>query len=232
LYSLQWMRVLRPMAYFRGVVALHPKTNGPLRTLTRLSSPGCSLIDSALSKLPLRAFSIPATDLRSHPADAGELLECIQEVGWRDALKPSYDPESFRWLLAQAAAATRHGALRMAVVREPGGARAGWYAYYAKRGGIATAMQIGASGRHFENVFLALLRDAWMEGAAALTGQAVPRALRGLSNQHCSFNYPGNCVLVQSRDPELLGCILQGEAALTRLDGEWWTRFAVEDWES
>jgi hypothetical protein len=52
-----------------------------------------------------------------------------------------------------------------------------------------------------------------------------------LSQQNCSFRYVGNGVLVHSRTPELIASILAGDAALTRLDGEWWMRFAVEDWD-
>jgi hypothetical protein len=230
LYSLQWTRVFRPLGYLRGIAERRPKTGPVPRAIMRLLSPGCALADSALSRLPFNALSAPATEFRSEAAGGDALLECIREIGWRDALQPTYEPEFFRWLLAQAAAADRHGALKMAVVRDLGGATAGWYIYYAKRGGESTVLQIGASIRHFEDVFLALARDAWDSGATALGGQVAPRDLLSLSRRHCTFKYVGNGVLVHSRNSEIVSCILQGEAALTRLDGEWWTRFAVGEW--
>jgi hypothetical protein len=199
--------------------------------MARLSGPWCALLDAAASRLPFGALAAPTTEFRSEVVGADELLDCIQGIGWRDALKPCYDPESFRWLLLQAASARRHGALRMSVVRDVAGARVGWYVYYAQRGGESKALQVGAASQHFENVFQALLRDAWNEGATSVSGQAMPRFLLGTARRRCSFHYVGNGVLVHSRDADLLGCVLEGSAALSRLDGEWWTRFAVGDWD-
>lgn len=231
LYALQWIRVLRPARHLRGMLRARPRMPGVLRVAARCGAPVCALADAVLSRLPLRAFAPPRTECASHTADAKGIFECAMEIGWREPLKPCYDPASFRWLIAQAAEARRHGALRTAVVRAPGGAPAGWYAYFAKRGGESIVLQLGAAGRHFEGVFQALLRDAWEHGSTAVSGQAIPRFLLNLSNQRCLFRYVGNGVLAHSRDPELLGCILQGDAALTRLDGEWWTRFAIGDWD-
>ncbi len=231
LYSLQWTRVLRPIGYARGLLAAHPRMPAAVRSASRWSAPGCALADAVLSRMSFRALSAPKTDFRSRPAAPDEVLECAREIGWREPLRPSYEPESFRWLLAQAATARRHGVLRSAVVHDPRGSRAGWYSYYAKRGGLSTVLQIGASTRHFEEVLETMFNDAWAYGSTAVSGQVVPRFLLSLSNRRCMLSYIGHGVLAHSRDPNLLGCILQGEAALTRLDGEWWTRFAVEAWD-
>ncbi len=231
LYSLQWTRILRPIGYARGLLEAHPRMLGAVRTAARWSAPGCALADSVLSRMSFRALSPPRTDFRGRSATPDELFECAREIGWREPLKPSYDPESFRWLIAQAAAARRHGVLRSAVVHDPRGSRAGWYSYYAQRGGMSTVLQIGASGRHFDEVLEAMLSDAWASGSTAVSGQVVPRFLLNLANRRCLLKYIGNGVLAHTRDEDLMGCILQGEAALTRLDGEWWTRFAVEDWD-
>jgi hypothetical protein len=116
-------------------------------------------------------------------------------------------------------------------VRHAGRARTGGYVYYANRGGVSTVLHIAAGARHFDGIFQALLRDAWERGSTALRGQVVPPRILNLSQQNCSFRYVGNGVLVHSRTPELIASILAGDAALTRLDGEWWMRFAVEDWD-
>ena len=231
LHGIQWMRTLRPFGYARGSLASHPRLPSVMRAAARWSAPACALADAAVSKLPVRGLAAPRTAFRSFPADANEFLECAREIGWREPLRPCYDPDSFRWLTAQASAARAHGPLHMAVVHDPEGARAGCYACYFKPGGMAKALQLSARRRHFEQVLLALLRDAWSSGATAANGQIAPGFLLSYANQRCSLRYPGNGVLVHSRDSELLGTILQGDAALTRLDGEWWMRFAVEDWK-
>jgi hypothetical protein len=228
LYSLEWTRSLRPARYARGMLE---QRKGAWRWLGKTMAPAGWLTDIVLSKIPLRVFSPPTTGYRSQDASADELFQAIQEIGWREKLKPAYEPVSFRWLMAQTAEARFHGTLRMAVVRDPTGALAGWYAYFSKPGCVSVVMQIGAHARHIDNVFLALLRDAWERGAAAVRGRAIPRYLTNFNDQHCSFRHIGSGVLVQARDPELLTCILRGDAAFSLLDGEWWLRFAVGDWD-
>ena len=228
LYSLEWLRVLRPARYLQGRLRQHPKA--ALRAMACWMFPGCWLADAALSKLPMHALSPPVTELRGEPVGAEELLRCVQGIGWRDALKPSYEPASFRWLLGEAAAAHSRGVLRTVVVRDPSGTPAGWYVYYAKPGGVFIVLQIGAAARRMDKVLLALWRDAWEQGAVAVRGQVMPRHLLEFCIRHCTFHYVGNSVLVHSRDPQLMACVLQGEAALTRLDGEWWMRFADTNW--
>ena len=228
LNSLEWLRVLRPARYFQGKLSQHRKAG--VRVLAPVVFPACWLADAALSRLPLHALSSPVTELRGEPASAEELLRCMNEIGWRDALTPSYDPASFQWLLSQAASARNRGELRTVVVCDQGGARVGWYVYYAKRGGVFIVLQIGAATSRMEDVLLDLCRDAWAQGAVAVRGRVRPRHLLDFYRGHCSFHYPGNGVLVHSRDPQLMACVLQGEAALTRLDGEWWMRFADTDW--
>jgi hypothetical protein len=227
-YALEWLRVLRPAHYLQGQLRRHRKAG--VRAMARAILPGCWLADAALSKLPVNLLSPPATQSIAEPAGAGELLQCIQEIGWRDALRPSYELPSFQWLLGKAADARNRGILRTVVVREPGGIRIGWFVYYSKAGGVSVALQIGAAHHRMDKVLLALWRDAWESGSAAVRGQAIPRHLLDFSRRHCSFQYPGNGVLLHSRDPLLVACVLQGEAALTRLDGEWWARFADTDW--
>jgi hypothetical protein len=228
LYALEWLRVLRPARYLQGQLRQHRK--GGVRAIARGILPGCWLADAALAKLPVNQLSPPATESIREPAGAEELLQCIQGIGWRDSLRPSYDLASLQWLLREAAAARSRGVLRAVVVREPAGARIGWFVYYAKAGGVSVALQIGAAPHRMDKVLLALWRDAWEQGSVGVRGQAIPRHLLDFSLRHCSFQYRGNGVLLHGRDPQLVACVLQGEAALTRLDGEWWARFADTDW--
>jgi hypothetical protein len=228
LYSLEWLRVLRPARYLQGQIREHRKA--AVRAVARGIFPGCWLADVVLSKLPINYLSPPVTESAAETAGAEDLLQCIQEIGWRDALRPSYELPSFQWLLSEATTAGGRGVLRTVVVREPGGVRIGWFVYYAKAGGVSVALQIGAAPYRMDQVLPALWRDAWERGSVAVRGQAIPRHLLDFSLRHCSFQYLGNGVLLHSRDPQLVACVLQGEAALTRLDGEWWSRFADTDW--
>jgi hypothetical protein len=227
LFSLEWTRILRPMQYARGMLAFR---KGKWSTLARVLAPAGRLTDAGLSMVPLRLLAVPVSEYSTEETGADGLLAVIQKIGWHDPLHPAYELESFRWLIQQTTDAHAHGTLRLGIVRHGNGDATGWYAYFAKRGGISVVMQLGAQARHFNPVFQALLRDAWHQGSAALRGQAIPRHLSDLTYQHCGMRYVGSGALVHTRDPELLGTILRGDAALSRLDGEWWMRFAVADW--
>ena len=171
LYALEWLRVLRPARHLQGQIREHRKAS--VRAMARGIFPGCWLADVALSKLPINYLSPPVTESAAETAGAEELLRCIQEIGWRDALRPAYDLSSFQWLLSEAATAVSRGVLRTVVVREPGGSRIGWFVYYAKAGGVSVALQIGAAHRRMDKVLPALWRDAWERGSIAVRGQSI-----------------------------------------------------------
>ena len=228
LYSLEWTRIFRPVRYLRGTL---DERKGKRRILGKLMMPAGVVIDAALARVPARRLAAPNSSCQAEPVTADELFQAIQRIGWRDSLKPCYDPETFRWLISKTNEARSHGALRLAVVRDSGREPVGWYVYFAKPGGTSVVMQLGAKGRHFEDVLQTLLRDAWDQRSAALRGQAIPRQLTSLTRNYCGLRHIGSGVLVHARDPDLLACILRGDAALSRLDGEWWMRFPVHDWD-
>ena len=226
LYSFEWTRILRPFDYIRG--ELGRKAGDAAGAIL---SPAAWTGDLVLSKLPLRRFRPPRPKLTIRVVGPAELLAAIQEIGWRELLRPHYEPDSFSWLMQQASGVRRHGILHMAVVSATDGRPAGWFVYYVRRGGECKVLQLGARDRDADEVVTALIYDAAERGGTAISGQAFPRFLRNLSNQYCRFWYPGSGVVVQSRDPEILSAIFRGDAVLTRLDGEWWTRFASESWD-
>jgi hypothetical protein len=225
LYALEWTRILKPARYLGG---LFKEKGGIWNDLARAVTPAAILFDAALALVPLRSAGAPKSDCSVDLVSAEKLFETIADIGWRDPLKPVYEPASFRWLIDQAASAQLHGELRLGVVREPGGQNAGWFVYFAKPGGVSVVLQLGARPRAFDSVLLALLADAWNQGSAALRGQALPRHLTSLTTEHCGFRHIGSGVLAHARDRALLDTILRGDAALSRLDGEWWMRFSID----
>jgi hypothetical protein len=229
LYSLQWRRVLRPAMYLRSLLQ-ERKQNPTFRAVAKVLTPAFRFGDLLAAKLPFRALSPPRTDFCNDLVGPDDLLQAIHEVGWKDTLGPVYEPIPFRWLMSEVSAARIHGNLRMAVVRDLHGKTVGWYVYFARDGQDSAVLQIGAKARHFDQVFLALVHEARQQGATAISGQAIPRYLYSLSLQHCTLRYDGSGFLVYTRDEQLLKCILEGDAAFSRLDGEWWMRFTVENW--
>jgi hypothetical protein len=228
LYSFNWMRVLRVAQMVRGFTG---HLTGPVRLAAAACLALAAPVDSLLSKLPYDALRPPESPCISKLVDASQLFQAIQDADRREPLKPAYDLSSFQWLLSQIAAAPRSGVLRMAVVHTPEGLLCGWYVYYTNPPGAASLLQIGSRRRdQFDAVLCALFRDAWQQGCSSVKGQAIPQFLVNLTNQYCLFRHANTSVLFQTRDPELRDTILSGRAALSRLDGECWLRFAAEDW--
>ena len=227
-YAYNWIRVLRPFGTAR--IGLE-RIGKPGRLLKPLSGAFTFPADFLLSKLPVGALRAPVSRYRAKLATPDEMLECIRQLGWRETLRPSYEPVSFRWLMEQSAK-TRFGNLRLVTVSDDTGALCGWFIYYAASGGASWVLQIGTRRRDdFPETLAALFRDAWEQGSACIKGASIPQHLTDLTKQHCFFRHPENRVVIHSKNPDIANALRTGEAAITRLDGTSWMRFARESWD-
>jgi hypothetical protein len=227
-YSFNWVRVLRPFQTARGVF---DRMGGVLARLKGPSGVVTTPLDFLLSKLPLEILERPKSPFSSKLVSAAELLECMQEVRGREALRPAYSMPSFGWLLSQAGKGEGHQGLRMATVQSSDGARCGWFVHYATPGYPSYVLQIGCHRRHqFTNVLLALFEDAWEQGASAVKGQAISQYLTPLTEQYCLFRQPFACVIGHSRDPEIMQAFHLADTALSRLDAGAWLPFSSDAW--
>lgn len=226
LYAFNWIRILRPFGTARIGLDHIGKAGSWLKGVTGLLT---TPADFVLSKLPL-PIREPDSPLSSKLVSPEELLDCIQEIGWREPLRPVYCLPSFSWLMSEAAKVLGSN-LRMLTVTNSAGLRCGWFVYYAKRDGASYVLQIGVRRRdHFENTLRSLFRDAWQQGSVCIKGQSIPKYLTSLTAQNCFFRHPSSATLVHSRNPDITNAVRCGDAALTRLDGECWLRFAPEPW--
>jgi hypothetical protein len=228
-WSFNWLRPLRPLHALKNYV---DRAAGPLGLAGRAVMAAVSPMDNMLAQMPVKALRRPESTYESRPATVDEIFQCIQEIGWREPLTPAYDMESFRWLISQIAALRNTaGELRMATVYSPDGVLSGWCLYTCKPGGPAGVLQIGVRRRdQFDLVLRALFRDAWSDGASSVKGQATPCYLVNLTENYCLFRHPNTSVMFQSRDKDIADAIHEGKAALSRLDGECWMRFAFDPW--
>jgi len=225
-YSLHWMRVLRPFEMGREILSRRGSKGRLFHGITGLLSRPA---DFVAQRLP--PFGAGKPGFSALPVSSEELLACIREIGWREPLKPRYDPRSFAWLTGQAARAQAFGQFRMLVVFDAAGLKCGWLAYFAKRGGTAYLLQLGVRrADHFEAVLRALFADAWDVGCAVVKGPSRPEQLTALTQNYCVLRHPGSSALIHSRNPDLLNAVRLGEAALSGLDGERWQRFSGESW--
>jgi len=221
-FSLTWTRILRPAGYWAGQC----KERELFLPLVMASSPIRKTLDAAAARIPGSPYVFPgpsATYVEMEPSN-GAILECLGGMTRGRQLQPEYDQESLSWLLEKAKEQKKHGQLRAAVVRNSDAQIVGWHLYYAKRRGVSEVLQFGGKEARFDDVLSSLFRDAWLQGATAISGQVDPKFARLLAKNHCGFTWTGG-VLAHSRNPNISNAIHRGDAFLTRLDGEWWMRF-------
>jgi len=223
LYNLHWTRPLRPARY---VLSLLGERAAFLRALTFAARPLAVLVDALSARLRPNRFH--REELAEEALNSATMLAHLPEVMNGNALQPAYDAQSLAWLLEQTGRKRRHGKLRARTVLDGERRLVGWYLHYVKAGGLSEVVQIAARDGWFDRVLQRLLADAWRHGAAAVRGRLDPRYAQKLSDQHCWMRQEDPCVLIHSRHADVLAAIRQGDAFLSRLEGEWWLRFLGE----
>ena len=222
LYSLHWTRPLRPARYLLSLLEEHSALPFPLTLAAR---PLGALIDVLAARLRPNRFYREEGEVTEDALDSATMLAHLPEVFDDNALQPVYDARTLAWLLEQAARKTRLGPLRARAVLDGERRLIGWYLYYVRAGGVGEVLQIAARNGSFDRVLRRLLADAWRHGAAALRGRLDPRYVQELSVRHCWLRREGTWTLVHSRHADIIAAIQQGDAFLSRLEGEWWLRW-------
>ena len=222
LYNLHWTRLLRPARF--ALSLLEERRVLPL-LLTLPVRPLGAVADAVAARLHPNRLNQEDVELAEDALDASAMLAHLPDVSAGIALQPEYDERSLAWLLEQTARKARHGQLRSRAVLEGGRRLLGWYLYYVRAGGVSEVIQVAARDGSYGRVLQRLLADAWRQGAAAVRGRLDPRHVQELSDRHCWFRREGTWTLVHSRHAELAAAIHQGNAFLSRLEGEWWLRF-------
>ena len=227
--NMAWVRVLRPTQYASQLL----KRRASLLPVARALWPLCQALDAVVVHSGLgRRYWLPesaGTTVDEQPSD-DTLLWCVRNLGGNRALLPDYELDSFRWLLSKAADKKMFGELRKGVVRDVGGEILGWYLYYVKKGGVAEVLQFGGKPKSIRKVLNHLFRQAWRQGGVSISGRLESRFVKDLVKNRCGFTWPGYGTLIHSRNREILIAIHQGDAFLSRLEGEWWARFSDPAW--
>lgn len=217
-YSMEWERVLRPAQF--GVTMLRERTRmaGWLR-------PAGVALDTLLRVDQRLRFRVEPLDARIERSDidANELIARVLQFSARYELRPAWDEASLRWFLAHAACKEPFGELVSRVVYGKNRTPLGCYLYYGRPGGIALVLQIFSEQEHANTVVHCLLADVNELGCVAVMGRSQPDLLDALLQNGCIFRAAAS-MTVHSRRAELLEAIRAGDALVTGLAGESWTR--------
>jgi hypothetical protein len=227
LYTMHWSRPLRPTLYAMYAASRFGK--GRLSGAFALGcKPVCRIVDAIAARLPSSPFRQTSPLILEEKLTAETLVACLRDFPTPHSLRPEYEAESVRWQLDFMDRMNAYGSLRKVLLRNRENKIIGWYLYYLKRGGVGEVAQVGAAHSSIAVVLDHLCYDAWSHGAIALHGRLDSRLSQESLGKYC-FYFPGNCLLVHSRDPELTRQIQSGSAFLTRLDGEWCLRFGTPE---
>ena len=221
LYGLWWTRLLRPAQFALDIVKRKREYLSPL---TIALKPLSLAVDGMIGCLKPNDFDRQLGHTSQCDLDAKTLLKCIEKFSSKEVLHPSYDLRALTWLLDAASEKQQYGALRKSLVRDAQGDIVGWYLYYQKPSAGSHVLQLMAQRESIHQVLSHLFLDAWRAGSCSVTGRIEPRFIPQLSENYCYF-HAGTWMLIHSANHELLQTICRGDAFLTWLEGERWTRF-------
>lgn len=224
-YSVHWVRLLRPARSL--TFGLSQVTGSSLAASVELiSRPFCNLADGLAVRVH-GPFRQSPTALKAADLDLEELLHCMAQFRTAYSLWPEYDAPSLHWLLDFMERMKGHGkGLRKLILRDGGdGNVVGWYIYYRNPGGFAQVVQLGGERKRIHEILDHLSYDAWRDGAIALHGTVDRQWMGDFSLSDCFFTCRGGWTVARSQNPQLLAVLNNGEAFLSRLDGEWCLAF-------
>ena len=229
-YGIKWVRPLRPALY-----ALHMMSRSGKSGLSGAWGHACRILSKTLgaaaTTISLERLRRPPDGITEEELDIDTLLRsCLPDSSAPYSLRPEYNRESLIWLLDFMTQMKAYGNLRRVALRDATGGLIGWFIYYVKRGGVAEVVQMGAAKRHMKTVLDYLFWDARRRGAIGAHGRLEIRHAQELSESRCFF-WGTTPLLFRARDPELARLVQQGEAFLSRLDGEWCLKYGTRERE-
>lgn len=216
--SLEWIRVFEPAS---AAVAIAAET-APWAKLARPVGYVADAIAAKLKRNPFR-LDMKTPPTRDSQASEDELIQRIPEFAATYSLRPAWDAATLRWFLTQAAHKRRHGTAFRRIVHDKDNSPIGCYLYYGRPRQVAWVLQILARSDGAERVIDSLFAHAYQHGCVAVRGRTQSRLIEVLMRRRCLFFHRSSTV-VHSANGELIKAIRSGDALMTGLAGEAWTR--------
>ena len=223
LHSIRWILPLRPAQYALSVLK---RKHRLLAALTIPANPLCRIMDSLTARVSARRPRPSALKNMRESLDDDEILECLSTLSARYSLRGRYDEAWLQWILGFLSQETQIGTLQSLVVRDCRHDVIGWCLYFCKRGGVSEVLHLQARREDTVAELLDhLICHAWKRGSLALSGRMDIELMPELWQRFCFLQGAASWVLVHSKNREILNAINEGDACISRLDGEWWINF-------
>ncbi|MGQ7792892.1 hypothetical protein ACUN0C_10830 [Faunimonas sp. B44] len=218
--SLDWLLPFRSAAFAAALAAELKPWLRPLGLPARVLDP------------PLRALlggsARPEKNARQSataraPASDEAFAETLIALADSVALRPSWTADIVAWLLRHAERKDRYGHRLCRIVTDARGTTIGAYICYTRPGGIARVLNVLARPGSELAVVACLIRQSKTDGLAGIRGRSDPRLIDALVRHDAIFVHRAS-LIVHSRDAQLLHAAQKGDALLTGIAGETWSR--------
>jgi len=225
-YSMRWLRILRPVSYPLSLLGKYAAAPA-LRTLLAPAAAAGDWLGRIYLSPPDAAA---AEHLTARTLTPELVVSGIAGMAGNSPLRPHYDTGRLSWLFSQARTKQQYGELNARALYNME-TLAGWYLYYGRRGGTAEVLQLAARPDTIAGVMNHLFVRAYDDGSPAVMGVVDPRFLREFHAHKCIILLRPMYTTAYARNAEVLRPLLSGQAFLSRLDGEWWTRLQGDSFE-
>ena len=212
--SCDWMLVLRPFRWARGVLTARTR-HVPVREVVPVAALPAQ---ASGGRFVPRAFPTLAPDVRGEDVSAGTIVEHLPAMTRGFRLRIDYDEPYLERLFARVEASM--GPLVHRLVRRDGNP-VGWYAYVSRPGGASRVLCVCAPEAEAEAVVGELAEHAREQGSAALAGRLEPHLEGPLRRRLAVIGFARQPV-IQVHDPEVHALLATSGSLLTHLDGEWY----------
>lgn len=216
-YSMNWLRVLRPTSMGVQLLERHFGPARLLRPFGRLTDRITSLVKRS-SFHPAYNGKLTFRDVT--PDVFGEAMLALKDFY---PLRPRWDAESLRWFLRQAEQKLNFGYPEWRVGYAADNRPLAAYAYFTEPGGIGWVLQALAAPAMTGDLVDDLFTHAYGFGCAGLRGAAHPWLIPALMTRR-TFFYSRSFYVAHARDKALLEPVRSGQALISGLAGEGWTR--------
>lgn len=219
-YSLNWMRVFRPASAAVQAAERRLPAARFVRPLGRAADALCEKTGLASLRMP---EGVTARRASFRDATQGEFAEAMLLLGRNFSLRPIWDRAMLDWLIRHGRRKRAFGEPVWRIGQTRDGEIAACYAYFGGAGRIGWMLQALCKPAVAGDLVDDLFAHADGSGCAALRGGGHPWLTHELITRKAIF-YGRAFFVAHSRDASLLQPIRSGQALISGLAGENWTR--------
>ncbi|WEX10623.1 hypothetical protein [Chelativorans sp. AA-79] len=224
-YSLDWVRVIRPLSFANQLAS------AKLGAI-RLFSPLAGLADGALrgrmAADALRWSGIPenwkgAGAFKASAISRDEFAGLVAPLTEQFALRPAWASGQLEEILRDAERKEDYGPATFCRVDAKTGKTVGAFLYHAASGETGRVLQVLALPGQAGAVIDAMFAHAAESGLSGLRGRTQPALLEAMLGRRIAFTHLASTV-VHARDPGIVRACREGTAFLNGIAGEHWSR--------